>query len=206
MSIPIVAIIGRPNVGKSTLFNRLIGKPFAINHATSGVTRDRNAVAFEWNNCAYMLVDTGGFIASTKDRMELAVTEQSRIAIEEADVLLFVVDVKSGITDFDLHLRDEILKSKKPYILGVNKIDRNKDEADLYEFYNLGTGEPHPISGLTGRGSGDLLDEINNLLPRAVEPTDEEDAALKVALIGRPNVGKSSIVNSLTGKNSVIVT
>ncbi|MFC1651139.1 ribosome biogenesis GTPase Der [Candidatus Latescibacterota bacterium] len=206
MSIPIVAIVGRPNVGKSTLFNRLIGKPFAIIHGSPGVTRDRNSVAFEWNNCAYMLVDTGGFIASSKDQMELAVTEQSRIAIEESDVLLFLVDVKSGITDYDLHIRDEILKSKKPYILGVNKIDRNNDEADMYEFYNLGTGEPHPISGKTGRGSGDLLDEINKLLPREIPASDEEDTALRIALIGRPNVGKSSIVNSITGKKSVIVT
>ncbi|MFC1490186.1 ribosome biogenesis GTPase Der [Candidatus Latescibacterota bacterium] len=206
MSLPIVAIVGRPNVGKSTLFNRLIGKPFAISHSTSGVTRDRNSVAFEWSNCAYMLVDTGGFIATSKDQMELAVTEQSRIAIEESDVLLFLVDVKSGITDYDLHIRDEILRSKKPYILGVNKVDRNVDEGDIYEFYNLGTGEPHPISGQTGRGSGDLLDEINKLLPRAIPGSDDEDTSLKVALIGRPNVGKSSIVNSITGKKSVIVT
>ncbi len=206
MNLPIVAIIGRPNVGKSTLFNRLIGKPFAISHDTPGVTRDRNSVAFEWNRHAYMLVDTGGFVASSKDMMELAVTEQSRIAIEEADVLLFLVDSKSGITDFDLHIRDEIVRSKKPFILAVNKVDRNSDEPDIYEFYNLGAGDPHPVSGLTGRGSGDLLDEINTLLPETDEAPEEEDETLRIALIGRPNVGKSSIVNALTGKNSVIVT
>ncbi|MFC1541708.1 ribosome biogenesis GTPase Der [Candidatus Latescibacterota bacterium] len=206
MNLPIVAIIGRPNVGKSTLFNRLIGKPFAIVDATPGVTRDRNSTAFEWNNRAFMLVDTGGFVVSSKDQMELAITEQSRIAIEEADVLLFLVDVKSGITDYDLNIRDEILRSKKPYILAVNKIDRARDEADIYEFYNLGTGEPHPISGKTGRGSGDLLDEIIDLFPREVRPGDKEDTSLRVALIGRPNVGKSSIVNAITGKNSVLVT
>ena len=206
MNIPIVAIIGRPNVGKSTLFNRLIGRPHAIIDARPGVTRDRNSIEFEWNKSAFMLVDTGGFVASSKDQMELAVTEQSRIAIEEADVILFLVDVKSGITDFDIKIRDEIIMSKRPFILGVNKVDRNRDEPDIYEFYNLGIGEPHPISGKTGRGSGDLLDEIITLLPREDISGQMDFSALRIALIGRPNVGKSSIVNSLTGKESVLVT
>ena len=138
MNIPMVAIIGRPNVGKSTLFNRLIGKTHAIIDDTPGVTRDRNSTEFEWNKRMFMLVDTGGFVASSKDRMELAVTEQSRIAIEEADIILFLVDVKSGITDFDMKIRDEILKSKKPFVLGVNKVDRNRDEPDIYRFYKIG--------------------------------------------------------------------
>jgi len=206
MNIPIVAIIGRPNVGKSTLFNRMIGKPHAIIDVRPGVTRDRNTVELEWNKCAFMLVDTGGFVASSKDQMELAVTEQSRIAIEEADVILFLVDVKSGITDFDIKIRDEIIKSKKPFVLCVNKVDRNRDVSDIYEFYNLGIGEPHPISGKTGRGSGDLLDEIITLLPREDISRQMDFSALRIALIGRPNVGKSSIVNSLTGRESVLVT
>ena len=138
--------------------------------------------------------------------MEQAVSEQSRIAIEESDVILLLVDVKSGITDFDEKIRDEIVKSGKPVLLGVNKIDRSRDEFDVYEFYNMGFGEPYPISGKTGRGSGDLLDAIIAHLPSEESEFQEDVSALRIALIGRPNVGKSSIVNSLTGRESVLVT
>ena len=206
MNVPIVAIIGRPNVGKSTLFNRIIRKPLAITDAQPGVTRDRIAFEFEWNGRLFMLVDTGGYVASSKDQMELAVSEQSRIAIGEADVILLITDVKSGITDFDVHIRNEIIKSGKPVVLGVNKIDRNRDEYDMYEFYNMGLGAPYPISGKTGRGSGDLLDALVELLPSVYTEIEEKDKALRIAIIGRPNMGKSSIVNSLAGSEKVLVT
>lgn len=206
MDIPIVAIIGRPNVGKSTLFNRIIRKQLAITDKQSGVTRDRNAVEFEWNKRKFMLVDTGGYVVSSKDQMEQAVSEQSRIAIEEADVILLLVDIKSGITDLDFEIRDEIIKSGKPVVLGANKTDRNRDESYIYEFYNMGIGNPYPISGKTGRGSGDLLDAVIELFPDDDTEIKEEISALRIAIIGRPNVGKSSIVNSLSGRKSVLVT
>ncbi|MDP2984433.1 MAG: ribosome biogenesis GTPase Der [Candidatus Latescibacter sp.] len=205
MSIPIVAIIGRPNVGKSTLFNRLIRRPVAITHDQPGVTRDRNAFEFEWNGRAFMLVDTGGFVASSKDEMERAVTEQSLLAIEEADVVLFLVDVKSGITDLEESIRDVLVRIAKPMVLAVTKVDRNPDEADMYGFYNLGLGDPHPVSGTTGRGTGDLLDAVVSLFPPETAETAEIEKALKIAIIGRPNVGKSSLVNALAGKKAVVV-
>ena len=206
MNIPVVAIIGRPNVGKSTLFNRIIRKPIAITDDQPGVTRDRNTTEFEWNGRRFMLVDTGGFVITSQDRMERAVSEQSQIAIDEADVIIFLVDVKTGITDVDVAIRDEVLKSGKPYILAVNKVDRNNDEVDMYEFYNLGIGDPVPISGRTGRNSGDMLDEIVGKFPPEETYMEEGDASLRIALIGRPNVGKSSIVNSLVGSERVLVT
>ena len=204
MEISIVAIIGRPNVGKSTLFNRIIRRRLAIVDDKPGVTRDRNAVEFEWNGRAFMLVDTGGFITGGSDIMEKAVSEQSRIAIDEADVVLFLVDVKSGITDYDVSISSVLQQCGKPVILGVTKVDGNRDEYDIYEFYNLGIGDPFPVSGKTGRGTGDLLDVIVEKLP-SHEPGEEVDPPLRIALVGRPNVGKSSIVNCLTGKNSVLV-
>ncbi|MCD6308435.1 MAG: ribosome biogenesis GTPase Der [Candidatus Latescibacteria bacterium] len=206
MSVPIVAIIGRPNVGKSTLFNRIIRKPLAITDDRPGVTRDRNARIFEWNSRAFMLIDTGGFVFSSRDTMEQAVAEQSRLAIDEAHLVLFLVDVKSGVTDLDGQIADMLLKSGKPVVLGVNKVDRRRDESDAYEFYNLGLGEPMPVSGATGRGTGDLLDALVDSLPAETENGVDDAETLKIALIGRPNVGKSSIVNSLTGRNSVLVT
>lgn len=204
MRLPIVAIIGRPNVGKSTLFNRIIRKPLAITDDRPGVTRDRNAVEFEWNGRPFMLVDTGGYVVGSDDTMEQAVAEQSRIAINEADVIILLVDVKSGITDFDSNVKTEILKSKKPFILTVNKVDSVHSENDVFEFYNLGVGTPMSVSGRTGRGTGDLLDEIVKLLPEE-EPLDERETPVRIALMGRPNVGKSSLVNSLVGENRVIV-
>ena len=206
MPIPIVSIIGRPNVGKSTLFNRLIHKPVAITDAQAGVTRDRNVHPLDWNGRPFMIVDTGGFVISSSDRMEAAVSERSRIAIEESDVVLFLVDVQTGITDVDMHIRDEIIRSGKPAILLVNKVDRTPEESSIYEFYNLGIGDPYPVSGRTGRGTGDLLDRVVELLPPSTEEPGEEPEAIRIALIGRPNVGKSSLVNAITGREQVLVT
>ena len=206
MGLPIVAIIGRPNVGKSTLFNRIIRRPQAIVDETPGVTRDRNAVEFEWNGVPFLLVDTGGFVINSRDTMQQAVTEQSLLAIGEADIVLFLVDVKSGVTDYDESVADVLLKRGKPVVLGVNKVDFNRDEPDIYEFYKLGIGDPWPVSGKTGRGTGDLLDVIVEKLPSKKRVSDETEPRLRIALIGRPNVGKSSIVNCITGKQSVLVT
>ncbi len=207
MAHPIVAIIGRPNVGKSTLFNRIIRKPLAITDDRPGVTRDRNAHEFEWNSRTFMLVDTGGYVLSTSDFMEQAVSEQSRLAIDEADVVLFIADVRNGITDMDNDIARLLRKSGKPVVLGIAKVDTTRYENEIYEFYNLGLGEPLPISGKTGFGSGDLLDRIVELLPSEEEMEEgENDEAVRIALIGRPNVGKSSIVNSISGANTVLVT
>ncbi len=203
---PIVAIIGRPNVGKSTLFNRIIRRPQAITDDTPGVTRDRNTAYFEWNGKEFLLVDTGGFVMSSKDMMEQAVTEQSRLAMNEAQVVLFLVDVKSGVVDLDGQIADMLRKSDKPVVLGVNKVDGPRDESDVFEFYNLGLGEPMPVSGANGRGTGDLLDALVDALPEGNGRGSDSDTSLKIALIGRPNVGKSSIVNRLTGENTVLVT
>ena len=205
MDMPVVAIVGRPNVGKSTLFNRIIRRPAAITHERPGVTRDRNAVEFEWNGRAFLLVDTGGYVVSSRDVLERAVSEQSLIAVEEADVVLLLVDVKSGITDQDEAIRDALVKQGKPVVLGVNKVDRNRDEADMYGFYNLGLGEPYPVSGYTGRGTGDLLDAVVNLLPPEKQGVTGDEDAVRIAVIGRPNVGKSSLVNALAGKQAVLV-
>lgn len=206
MPLPVVSIIGRPNVGKSTLFNRIIRKPIAITDDRPGVTRDRNAHEFEWNGQRFMLVDTGGFVFSTPDDMERAVSEQSRMALEQSTVVLFLVDVKSGITDLDNEIAQFLVKSGKPVVVGVTKVDSARDEIDVYEFYNLGLGEPFPVSGQTGRGSGDLLDTIVGLLPSDAGDFGESDDTVRIALIGRPNVGKSSIVNKLTGEETVLVT
>ena len=205
MDMPVVTIVGRPNVGKSTLLNRIIRRPAAITHERPGVTRDRNAVEFEWNGRAFLLVDTGGYVASSRDALEHAVSEQSMIAVEESDVVLLLVDVKSGITDQDEAIRDVLVRRRKPVVLGVNKVDRNRDEADMYGFYHLGLGDPYPVSGLTGRGTGDLLDAIVNLLPPEKPGSPDDDEAIRIAVIGRPNVGKSSLVNALAGKQAVLV-
>jgi len=206
MNLPMVAIIGRPNVGKSTLFNRIIRKPLAITDDRPGVTRDRNAVEFEWNGRPFMLVDTGGYVISGADVMEQAVSEQSHIAVEEADVIIFLVDVKTGITDLDEHIRNDIVRAHKPVILCVNKIDGSRDQYGLFEFYNLGLGDPFPVSGRTGRGTGDLLDALIERLPEGSTDDEDEDHLLRIAFVGRQNVGKSSMVNALIGTDRVLVT
>jgi GTPase len=206
MPLPVVAIIGRPNVGKSTLFNRLIRKPIAITDDKPGITRDRNAFPLDWNGRTFMLVDTGGYVASSDDVMDQAVSEQSRIAIEECDVVILLVDLQTGVTDYDFNVRDEIIRTGKPYVLAVNKVDRTPDEYSMYEFYNLGLGDPHPVSGRTGRGTGDLLDAVIALFPPKDEGEEAPGDAVRIALVGRPNVGKSSLVNALVGREQVLVT
>lgn len=212
MTKTIVAIIGRPNVGKSTLFNRLIGKQTAIVHDTPGVTRDRNYGEAEWNGKSFFLIDTGGYVPDSKDKFESAIREQVTISIEEADVILFVVDVLSGVTPLDEDvariLRKELSKKNnelKKVFLVVNKVDKKETEVQKNNFYKLGLGEPLTISALIGRNSGDLLDEITTCIQS--ETTDKPDKAkIKFAVIGRPNAGKSLLVNALTQTNRNIVT
>lgn len=206
MSKPIVAIVGRPNVGKSTLFNRLIKQKHAIIDETAGVTRDRNYTQTDWAGKKFILVDTGGIVGEkSKDEIELAIREQAFLAIEEADVLLFAVDAKSGITYDDLELARKIKKdfAGNKVILVSNKADNQSLELNSSEFYKFGLGEPHPISALNGRRIGDLLDDIIEGFP---DDISEETEGLKIAIVGKPNVGKSSIANLLLGKKQHIVT
>ncbi len=200
----LVAIVGRPNVGKSTLFNRLVGERQAIVEDTPGVTRDRIYGYSEWNGKKFMLVDTGGFIPGSEDVIERSVREQAMIAIEEADVILFVCDGRDGVTSFDMDIANILRSSDKPVVLIVNKCDNSIQMANSYEFYSLGLGEPFAISALSGFNTGDFLDlVVENLQDENIE---ESDTRLKIALIGRPNVGKSSLSNALLGKDRSIVT
>ncbi len=208
----IVAIIGRPNVGKSSLFNRLIGKKIAIVHDAPGITRDRNYGEAEWNGKKFFLIDTGGYVPDSKDVFEAAIREQVKISIDEADVVLFLVDAQSGLMPLDIEigriLRKEISKrenSGKKVILAVNKVDSHRFENVKSDFYKLGLGEPEEVSALVGRKSGDLLDIITENIP-APENEDDDTHSIKFAIIGRPNVGKSSIANALTQSNRNIVT
>lgn len=205
MGEPLVAIVGRPNVGKSTLFNRLIGKRKAIVDDQPGVTRDRNYESLEWNGQRIGFVDTGGYMPKTHEHIDAAVREQVEIAVEEADLILLVVDVTTGITDIDEQLAHILLQSGKKTLLVVNKVDSPEREYEIGQFYNLGLGDPIPVSAITGRASGDLLDAIS----RQVRPTnrkDQFDDAIKLAIIGRENVGKSSFVNTLLSQPRSIVT
>jgi len=200
----IVAIVGRPNVGKSTLFNRLIGEKAAIIESTPGVTRDRLYGESDWNGKYFLVIDTGGFIPGTEDTMEKAIREQAFVAIEEADAIIFVCDGRDGVTPFDLDISTILRTSNKPVTLVVNKCDNEKYDIESYEFHSLGLGNPYPISGLNGRGTGDFLDEVaTNLNDESIY---ESDARLKIAFVGRPNSGKSSLTNALLGKERSIVT
>ncbi len=199
-----VAIVGRPNVGKSTLFNRLVGQRQAIVEDTPGVTRDRIYGYSEWNGKRFMLVDTGGFIPGSEDIMERSVREQAMIAIDEADVILFVCDGRDGVTSFDMDIANILRSSDKPVVLIVNKCDNSIQMANSYEFYSLGLGEPYAISALSGFNTGDFLDIVAENLKEA--DIEETDSRLKIALVGRPNVGKSSLSNALLGKDRSIVT
>lgn len=205
MSKPIVAIVGRPNVGKSTLFNALAGERISIVKDTPGVTRDRIYADVTWLDKSFTMIDTGGIEPESKDMMLKYMREQAEIAIETADVIVFITDVKQGLLDADGKVADMLRRSGKPVILAVNKVDSfEKYMADVYEFYNLGIGEPFPVSAANRMGFGELLDEITKHFPDAKE-AEEEDERPRIAIVGKPNVGKSSLINRLVGENRVIV-
>ncbi|MDD4369487.1 MAG: ribosome biogenesis GTPase Der [Anaerostipes sp.] len=205
MSKPIVAIVGRPNVGKSTLFNALAGEDISIVKDTPGVTRDRIYAEITWLNYSFTMIDTGGIEPDTGDLLLSRMRDQAEIAIETADVIIFLVDVRQGLVDADFQVADMLRKSHKPVILAVNKVDNfEKFLPDTYEFYNLGLGEPLPVSGNSKLGFGDLLDEvIKNCDVSALE--EEEDERPKIAIIGKPNAGKSSMINKMLGEERLIV-
>ena len=205
MSKPIIAIVGRPNVGKSTLFNKLTGKRLAIVEDTPGVTRDRIYSECEWLNHTVMLIDTGGIEPKTDDGMLSKMRDQANIAIESADVIILVTDLLSGVTANDADIAAMLLKSGKPVVLCVNKCDRiGEPPAEFYEFYNLGLGDPVAVSSVHGHGTGDLLDACFKYIDFDKEDEYDEDT-VKVAIIGKPNVGKSSLVNRIAGEERVIV-
>ncbi len=201
MSIPVVALVGRPNVGKSQLFNRLVGTETAIVSDEAGTTRDRHFARGEWNRRRFWLVDTGGLTDDPRVAMDREIRRQVQVAIGEADLLVFVVDAKAGLHPNDARVAELLRGSGKPWILVANKVDDPR-ATDFYEFYELGAGDPVPVSALNGKGSGDLLDVIVERLPAGQE---EEDDALHVAIVGRPNVGKSSLVNRLLGEERLVV-
>jgi GTP-binding protein len=204
MSKPVVAIVGRPNVGKSTIFNRIVGERISIVEDIPGVTRDRIYSSAEWLTHQFNVIDTGGIEIDGEDQILQLMREQAELAIAEADVIIFMTDGKTGITSADEEVAKILYKAKKPVVLAVNKVDHFTKMDYIYEFYSLGFGQPFPISGAHGTGLGDLLDEVTKHF--AVDPEDAygEDV-IRVALIGRPNVGKSSLVNAILGEERVIV-
>ena len=205
MVLPVVAVVGRPNVGKSTLFNKLIGQRLSIVEDTPGVTRDRIYGKCEWLGREFMLVDTGGIEPESNDVILSQMRRQSELAITSANVIILVTDIKSGVTSTDMEVAQMLMKSGKPVVLCVNKVDNvGEPPMELYEFYNLGLGEPFPVSSVHGHGTGDMLDEVLKYLPD-VSAEDEDDEAVKVAVIGKPNVGKSSLINRICGEERVIV-
>lgn len=204
MSHPLVAIVGRPNVGKSTLFNRLTGKRIAIVEDTPGITRDRLYAPVEWRGREFTVIDTGGIILNEADPLTVQVRQQAEIAMEEADAILFVCEATDGITATDQDLADLLRASQTPVFLVVNKVDSLRQSQDAMEFYALGLGRVYPVSGIHGHGLGDLLDDVVSVLPETVDG-EEEDETVRLAIIGRPNVGKSSLTNAILGEERVIV-
>ena len=204
MAKPIVAIVGRPNVGKSTLFNKLAGKRISIVQDTPGVTRDRVYAEAEWLNYKFTMIDTGGIEPANNDIIVKQMRRQANIAIETADVIIFIVDGKEGLTAADNEVATMLRKSKKPVVLAVNKVDNLKDENNAYEFYNLGIGDPITISAGQGLGLGDMLDEVVKNFDKSIYETDD-DEYIRIAMIGKPNVGKSSLINKLLGEERTIV-
>jgi len=219
-SPPLIAIVGRPNVGKSTLFNRIIRRRQAVVDEVSGVTRDRIYAHAEWAGIPFRLVDTGGLVPNSKDPMEVAIRAQAGVAIAEADLILFVADVETGVTGLDSQVALELLRSGHPVVLAINKVDNAEREVGIHEFHSLGLGNPWPLSAMSGRGSGDMLDAIldalggisTDMVPEVpgkgsegIEEEKEKESPLKVAVLGRPNVGKSSYVNMICGTDRVIV-
>ncbi len=200
----IVAIVGRPNVGKSTLFNRLIQRREAIIDAVSGVTRDRHYGKTDWNGKEFSVIDTGGYVVGSDDVFEAEIDKQVKLAIDEADAIIFMVDVQSGVTGMDEEVANLLRKVKKPIFLVVNKVDSNKANDDAVEFYALGLGEYYTIASINGSGTGDLLDAIVKALPEKEE--ELVDDLPRFAIVGRPNAGKSSFINALIGEERYIVT
>ncbi|MBQ7002703.1 MAG: ribosome biogenesis GTPase Der [Oscillospiraceae bacterium] len=205
MALPVVAVVGRPNVGKSTLFNKLIGQRLSIVEDTPGVTRDRIYAKCEWRNRKFMVVDTGGIEPREDDKILTLMRQQAELAISHADVIIFVTDMRSGVTANDYAVADMLMKSGKPIVLCVNKCDNlGETPMEVYEFYNLGLGDPYPVSSVHGHGTGDMLDDVISHFPE----TDEDDYAeedIRVAVIGKPNAGKSSLINRIAGEEKVIV-
>ena len=202
---PVVAIVGRPNVGKSTLFNALAGERLSIVKDTPGITRDRLYTDVDWLDKNFTLIDTGGIEPDSSDIILSQMREQAQIAIDTADVIIFLTDVRQGLVDADSKVADMLRRSKKPVVLVVNKVDSfAKQQADVYEFYNLGLDEPYPISAAEKQGLGDMLDKVISYFPEG-SGEEEEDERPKIAVIGKPNVGKSSIINRLLGENRLIV-
>lgn len=205
MSKPIVAIVGRPNVGKSTLFNKLIGERIAIVEDTPGVTRDRLYGNCEWQNHAFLLIDTGGIEPHENDGLLRHMRQQAQLAIDTADAIIFVTDIRSGVTAQDADIATMLMRSGKPIVLVVNKVDNvGNMPLELYDFYSLGLGEPYPVSSVHGHGTGDMLEQVCTYLPKTNTDEDEGDR-ITVAVIGKPNVGKSSLVNYILGEERMIV-